>query len=263
MAVRTRPSFFREFAAGFGHLIRGFTYWKRRPGLMALGLLPAAIVGFFLLGLLTLLGFNLAGISEWATPFADKWDAVWIYLLRVTFSVALFVGAVILSAFAFTAITLIAGEPAYQKIWHEVESEFGPVPDREPGFWQSVRDAGRLVVQAIIVAIFVAIFAFIPVIGPPIAAIAGYLVSSRIIALELTARALEARGLSHKERLRLMRSLNPRVLGFGVAVHLCYLIPLGAVLVMPSAVAGATLLARHVVEFHELEPRAKRDAATS
>jgi CysZ protein len=34
-------------------------------------------------------------------------------------------------------------------------------------------------------------------------------------------------------------------LGFGVAVFCCFLIPLGAVLIMPAAVAGGTLLARH------------------
>jgi CysZ protein len=34
-------------------------------------------------------------------------------------------------------------------------------------------------------------------------------------------------------------------LGFGVSVFVCFLVPLGAVLVMPAAVAGATLLTRH------------------
>ena len=36
-------------------------------------------------------------------------------------------------------------------------------------------------------------------------------------------------------------------LGFGVAVFLCFLIPLGAILVMPAAVAGATLLSREAL----------------
>jgi CysZ protein len=34
------------------------------------------------------------------------------------------------------------------------------------------------------------------------------------------------------------------VLGFGVATQLWFLVPLGGVLVMPAAVAGATILAR-------------------
>jgi hypothetical protein len=36
-------------------------------------------------------------------------------------------------------------------------------------------------------------------------------------------------------------------LGFGVAVFACFLIPLGAVLLMPAAVAGGTLLSRRVL----------------
>jgi CysZ protein len=35
-------------------------------------------------------------------------------------------------------------------------------------------------------------------------------------------------------------------LGFGVSVFLCFLIPFGAVLVMPAAVAGGTLLTRYL-----------------
>ena len=33
-------------------------------------------------------------------------------------------------------------------------------------------------------------------------------------------------------------------IGFGAAVFVCFLIPLGAILVMPAAVAGGTVLAR-------------------
>ena len=81
MPPRTRRSPIREFAAGFGHFFAGFAYWKRRPLLMLLGLLPAAIVGIVLAGLLILLGLNLGRISEWATPFADNWEAIWVVAL--------------------------------------------------------------------------------------------------------------------------------------------------------------------------------------
>ena len=39
----------REFVRGMALLGRGFGYWRRRPGLMALGLIPAAIAGILLL----------------------------------------------------------------------------------------------------------------------------------------------------------------------------------------------------------------------
>ncbi|MGL4257596.1 MAG: EI24 domain-containing protein, partial [Microbacterium sp.] len=66
-----------------------------------------------------------------------------------------------------------------------------------------------------------------------------------LIADELTSRALTARGLSARERRVLMRGNRGRMLGFGVATQLCFMVPLGAVVTMPAAVAGATLLGRH------------------
>ena len=71
-----------------------------------------------------------------------------------------------------------------------------------------------------------------------------------IIAVELTTRPLEARGITWEQRKRVLRSRNPRLIGFGVATHLFYAIPLGAVLVMPAAVAGATIMARHALDAH-------------
>jgi CysZ protein len=42
-------------------------------------------------------------------------------------------------------------------------------------------------------------------------------------------------------------------IGFGAATFICFLIPLGAVLVMPAAVAGATLLARRLFNLPDAE----------
>ena len=75
----------------------------------------------------------------------------------------------------------------------------------------------------------------------------GFLFTARILALELTTRPLEARGMTRVERRAALRTRSPRVLGFGVGVQLCFLVPGGAILVMPAAVAGATHLARHVI----------------
>jgi CysZ protein len=45
----------------------------------------------------------------------------------------------------------------------------------------------------------------------------------------------------------LLRARLPLALGFGLGVFVCFLVPLGAVLLMPAAVAGGTLLAREVL----------------
>jgi len=39
-----------------------------------------------------------------------------------------------------------------------------------------------------------------------------------------------------------------RTLGFGIATQLCFMVPLGAIITMPAAVAGSTILARALTE---------------
>ena len=67
----------REFAEGVRLLGRGWGYWKRRPSTMALGLLPAALVGLLLLAALVVLAVNLGAIGRGLTPFADDWEPFW------------------------------------------------------------------------------------------------------------------------------------------------------------------------------------------
>lgn len=238
-----------EFAAGFGTLLRGFAMWRRRPGLMALGLVPALIVGAVLLTLLIVVLINIDGIATLVTPFADPWDEGSRRLLRLVVALAILVGVIVLLAFGFTALTLLVGDPFYEKIWREVENELGDFAGKtEPGFWRAAADSLRLVGRAIVTALLMALVGLVPVVGAPAAAVIGLFLSGRLVALELTARPLEARGLVASERWKVLRTRSPRVIGFGVAVHLCFLIPGGAIVVMPAAVAGATALARHVLE---------------
>jgi len=216
--------------------------------MMALGLIPAAIVFAILVVLIALLAFNLDAITAFLTAFADSWDEMWRTLLRIGFGLALILGLVVLYAFAFTALTLTIGDWFYARIWRAVEADLGEyTPGREPGFWRSSLDAGRLVVRAIFTGLLLAVLGLIPLVGAPLAGILGLFLSGRLVALELTTRPLEARGMTRLERRTALRNRSPRVIGFGVAVYLCYLVPGGAVAVMPAAVAGATVLARHVL----------------
>ncbi|MFT4213350.1 MAG: hypothetical protein QM622_01035 [Microbacterium sp.] len=65
---------------------------------------------------------------------------------------------------------------------------------------------------------------------------------------EPTSRGLSARGLGSGERRMLRRRHRARTLGFGVATQLCFLVPFGAVVTMPAAVAGSTLLGHSLLE---------------
>lgn len=242
------PNPFTEFFRGVATLLRGFGYWRRRPGAMALGLIPAAIAFAILVVLIVLLVINLDPLTLFLTGFADAWDEGWRNLLRVGFGLALVVGLVVLYAFVFTALTLLIGDWFYARIWRIVEADLGEfIPGPEPGFWRSTRDALRLVVRALFTGLLLALLGLVPAVGAALAAVLGVFLSGRLLALELTTRPLEARGMARRQRRAALRGHGARVLGFGVAVHVCFFIPGGAILVMPAAVAGATVLAKHVL----------------
>ena len=85
---------------------------------------------------------------------------------------------------------------------------------------------------------------FLPVLGQTVVPFIAVCVSGYFLAGELTSVALERRGLRRRERYALLKQHRPLAVGFGAATFVMFLIPLGAVLAMPGAVAGGTLLAR-------------------
>lgn len=244
----------REFVRGVGLLGRGFAYWPRRPGTMALGLIPAAIVAALFLSGLVALGAFLPAIAESITPFADGWPSLWGTVIRIAAGTAVLGAALVVVAVSFTALTLLIGEPFYDRIWRTVESDLGSNGiDADYGFWRSFRDTVVLVSRGLGVAVAAGLIGLIPVVGGVLATIFAMTLTGWLLSEELTSRALTARGIIPSARRQLMRHHRARVLGFGIATQLCFLVPLGAVATMPSAVAGATLLARSLLESGEAE----------
>lgn len=237
----------REFGQGVRLLVQGFGWWRRRPGLMLWGLLPAAIVSLVLGAALIALATQLPWLTDAVTPFADGWPGVWAVLLRVALGAALFGGALALTAVTFTALTLIVGEPFYDRIWRAVEAEGGTVPEAGPGFWRSVGDGVDLIVRGAGVGILAFLLGLVPVVGGIAGTVIGVVLTGRLLADELSSRALAARGYDRRARRALLRTRRARALGFGVATQVCFLVPLGAVITMPAAVVGATLLAGDLI----------------
>jgi CysZ protein len=233
---------------GGGYLLRGFGMWRRRPALMALGMVPALVV-FAVLGTgLVLLVLNLGDLSSWLTPFADDWGDTARGLLRVGLAVVLLVAALALAAMSFTGLTLMVGEPFYGRIWRETELMLGgTVPEGELGFGRAVKDGAALILLGVATAVVVLVVGFLPVVGTVAGAVLGFVVAGRALAAGLVARPLEARGMDRAARKALLGRHRPRVLGFGLATQVFFLVPLGAIAVMPAAVVGATLLGRDLL----------------
>ncbi|MBB2974921.1 CysZ protein [Microbacterium endophyticum] len=238
----------REFLRGAMLLGQGFAWWRRRPGVMFLGLIPAAIVGAGMLAALVALGIALPSVTVAITPFAEDWPGIWATALRVTVGTALVGTTLVLLAVSFTALCLMIGEPFYNRIWLRIETDLdNHAPAADSGFWQGILDALSLLVRGIGVSIFAGLLGLVPAVGGVLGAIVGVTLTGWLLADELSSRALAARGIARRDRRAMLGAQRARALGFGVATQVCFLVPLGAVVTMPAAVAGSTLLARSLV----------------
>jgi uncharacterized protein involved in cysteine biosynthesis len=239
----------RNFIAGVRYFARGLGWVARRPGQWLFGLIPALIVLALYAVALTFLGLYLHDLVSAVSPFADHWSSGLRDLTRVLMGVLIFAAAVMISIVTFTGVTLVVGEPFYEGISGRVEESAGGLPpEAGASLWrQLLRGAGDAVIVGLITGVFAVVFfalGFLPVVGQTVVPVVAACVSGYFLTLELTSIALERRGLRRRDRFAVMRRERALCVGFGAAVFVVFLIPLGAVLAMPGAVAGGTLLAR-------------------
>jgi CysZ protein len=237
---------FRQGAAFLG---RGLRLWRERPALMLLGIVPALIVAVVIVALFVVLVVYADDVIDWATPFADDWNDGVRTVFRGGLFLLVLVGAGMLSIVTFTGLTLAVGDPFYEKIWKEVELSLGgDVPDRGVGWIRGIGDGLVLVLMGIATAVMVFVLGLLPLVGAVVGFVLGLVLSGRLLAGELVSRPLEARGMDRAARAALMKQHRGAMLGFGVCVQACFLVPFGGIAVMPAAVAGATYLAREALD---------------
>ncbi|SIN23249.1 EI24 domain-containing protein [Micromonospora cremea] len=238
-----------RFFAGATLLLRGLGLYVRSPKLMLLGIVPALISGALFVAAFATLVYFVDDIAALVTPFADDWSTTVRNLVRVIAGLAFLGLGGLLAVVSFTAVTLVIGDPFYEQISERVEARYGGTPGAvEVSFWSSLRrslaDSVRLVALTALVGIPLFAAGFIPVLGQTVVPVIGAAVGGWFLVLELVGAPFYRRGMRLPDRRSVLKADRPMALGFGVAVFVCFLIPLGAVLIMPAAVAGATLLAR-------------------
>ncbi len=233
---------------GASHLFHGMRWLMKRPRLLLLGALPAAIVSAVMAVLVVVLLLNIVDITQWATPFAQDWAEQIRWIVRVIVGLAILTAAIALLVAIFAAVTLAVGEPIYAKIWREVErDQCGQIPAAELRDEDSIHTRWGFMLRSILVSAALFVLGLIPVVGGVSAAIINPVYSGWLLTGELTERACGARGMSDSRRRDLLKLNRPATLGFGLAVHFSFVIPLGAILFMPSAVVGASLYAHKLI----------------
>ncbi|WP_344590545.1 EI24 domain-containing protein [Actinomadura vinacea] len=255
-----------DLFSGVGYLFRGLGWVARHPLLWLFGLIPAVIVLLVYGTALGTLAWNLDEVSGWLTPFADDWSEGLRKATRVVAGLALFGASLFLAMITFTACTLLVGDPFYESISTKVEDSQGGAPP-EPDvplmtqIKRAVTDAALLGLVALGFAVVFFVCGFLPLVGQTVVPAVAALVSGYFLAGELISVALERRGVLRKERFALMKRNKMLVVGLGVATVVVFLIPLGAVLAMPGAVAAGTLLVRERLAAGEGGPSGAQHAA--
>ncbi|MER6353900.1 EI24 domain-containing protein [Streptomyces sp. NPDC001634] len=244
----------RDLGAGFGHLLNGQRWVARHGKQYGFGLLPGLITLVLYAAALVALALWGDDAVTWATPFADGWPSPWLGLFRGFLTVVLFALALLLAVLTFTAVTLLVGQPFYENLSETVDRDVSPdgtAPEsglplhRE--LWISARDSLRILLRAALWGVLLFALGFLPFVGQTVVPVIGFFVTGFFLTEELTAVALQRRGVELRERLTLLRSRKLLVWGFGTPLGLAFLVPFVAVFLMPGAVAGATLLARDLL----------------
>ncbi|ARQ71379.1 EI24 domain-containing protein [Streptomyces marincola] len=239
----------RDFAAGMRYVVRGQAWVFTHRRWLAWGLLPALITLVLYAAALVVLALYAGDAAAWATPFADDWDDTWQAVLRTTFAFLMFAFGLLLAVITFTAVALLIGDPFYESLSEQVERDEGHLPagpDRPLAveLWISLRDSVRVLLRVLMFTLPLFVLGFVPVLGQTVVPALGFAVSGFFLAVELVSLGMERRGIPLEHRLRLLRARLGLALGFGVPLVLAFLVPLAAVVLMPGAVAGATLLTR-------------------
>lgn len=229
--------------AGFG-----LRTWSTSRRLMAWGLVPGA---------LTLVLFGIAAVViatqvwGWAGSIADALvgSGGWLQgVIHLVAAIAIVVGVVVLGIYTFTAVTLAVGQVFFERISRAVDAAQGFAgADNDTPWYRSlgrgVGEAARLVLLTVPLALGLFVVGLVPVVGGIASFVLGVAFGGWFLALELTAYPLERRGaVTLSQRRAVLRHSRATVVGFGAAVFVLFLIPLGPALFMPAAVAGATRL---------------------
>jgi CysZ protein len=241
-----------EFVLGLRLLGRGFKRYGANPRLLLLGAIPAVITcALFAVGWFFLIVY-IDEIASALTWFADDWSDGWRRAVEFGAGAGVLVVGALISALTFTALTLLIGDPFYEVISERIEDGLGGTPGAVnlPWYrtmWPNLKDSIRLIALGIVIAIPLFVLGFVPIVGQTVVPVLNAIVGGWLITVELTGIPFNRRGLRLRDRRKILRAHRSMALGFGIPVFLVLLVPVVAIIVVPAAVTGATLMTRRLL----------------
>ena len=237
-----------DFRDGLRHFAGGLRFWASNPKVMLFGAIPAIIVSVLMFALII---WSVPQTYAWATAmtgFAEGWSNLLREGLRITLGIALAVAIIYFCIVTFVTITLLVGDPFYERIWRAAEQERGGFEEVSTPFVQQLSRTANTVVRSLgmglLTSLLGLLIGLIPLVGGALAALFVGVRGSRALALELTGFAADARGWGFRQRKQAVDRRLGLALGTILPFYLLFMIPGGAVLGMPSAVVAGTSLLR-------------------
>lgn len=245
-----RPA--RDFLSGVGLYWRGVRTWASDPALMALGLVPGVVTAWLFVVAFLLMTLWLDPLSGWIADLVVGHGGAHD-IVQVAAALGILAAAVLIVVYGFVAITTVVGQPFFERLSHRIDDRLGPVaPGPNWSWWRNAaRGTGeglRMALITIPLSGGLVLLGLLPVVGTVLAWALGALVGGWFVALEFAAIPFERRGLKLRDRRRILASRRARTVGFGAMAFVMSAFAPLAVIMMPSAVAGGTLLARAALD---------------
>ncbi len=243
-----------DFFRGVGMYWRGVRTWASDPGLMALGLLPGFLTAWLFVAGFFVMTLWLDPLSSWiARLVVGQGEGGAHTFVQLAAALGVIAAAALIMIYGFVAITTVVGQPFFERLSHRVDDRAGPVaPGPDWPWWtNAARGAGeglRMLLVTVPLSLALVLLGIVPFVGTIIAWTLGALFGGWFVALEFAAVPFERRGLRLRDRRRVLARRRAQTVGFGAMAFIMSIFAPLAIMMMPSAVAGGTLLARAALD---------------
>jgi CysZ protein len=224
----------RRAAAGAWHVLAGFGFLLRRPGLWPWAALPILVATACLLAGVVLAVYSMQWLESLLVPTGRVSNVAGFLITLSLYIVTLLAGLVV-----GLAVALVLSAPILEQLSRRVDALVrGTEVDKSRGLRWELAQAFRGTLYFLAASPGVFLLSLLPLVGPPLA----FLWGAHALAFQQTDAALARRGFDFAARRAWHRYWKLESLGFGMAGLVTLVVPLANFLVVPVLAVGGTLL---------------------